>query len=110
MNVDSWGLTRVLLHPGHRGLVFSRSEIVITSSNGFPHFSQWNSYLGIGCLLLRPSSSLRRPWRSTRWLPRPAWLAPSQRRPLTVGEAPEMRPASPRMIPHAGPGRERRRA
>jgi hypothetical protein len=37
------GTTFVPLHFGHVGFVFSRSEMVMVSSNGFLHFSHRNS-------------------------------------------------------------------
>ena len=37
------GVTFVPLHAGHFGLAFSRSEMVMTSSNSLRHFSQRNS-------------------------------------------------------------------
>jgi hypothetical protein len=37
------GATLVPLHVGHMGFVFSRSAIVMMSSNGFLHFSHRNS-------------------------------------------------------------------
>ncbi len=43
MKPENCGTTFVSAHAGRIGLVFSRSEIVIVSSNGFLHLSQRNS-------------------------------------------------------------------
>src|SRR6516165_2501769 len=47
MKLASCGVTFVPLHEGHLGLAFSRSEMVMVTSNGFWHCSQRNSYLGM---------------------------------------------------------------
>jgi len=49
-------LSRVLLHFGHRCLVFSYSEIVNTKVNFFWHFSHRKSYVGMSSLLLKAMS------------------------------------------------------
>src|SRR5712692_7992417 len=50
-------VTFVLLHVGQLTLLFSRSERVMVSSNGFRHFSQMNAYLGMA--VTSPVSMLR---------------------------------------------------
>jgi len=47
MKGASCAVTFVLLHVGQLTLLFSRSEMVMVSSNGFRHFSQMNAYLGM---------------------------------------------------------------
>jgi hypothetical protein len=47
MKPPNCGTTLSPLHFGHVGFVFSRSEMVIVSSNGFLHVSQRNSYRGM---------------------------------------------------------------
>src|SRR5215468_10967810 len=58
MKAPSCGATFVPLHAGHVTLAFSRSEMVMMSSNGFVHSSHINSYLGM--VILPGQSSFRR--------------------------------------------------
>src|SRR5262249_6104176 len=58
MKAPSCGATFVPLHAGHVTLAFSRSEMVMMSSNGFVHSSHMNSYLGM--VILPGQSSFRR--------------------------------------------------
>src|SRR5207247_11030362 len=72
MKPPSCGVTFVPLHAGHWGFAFSRSESVMTSSNGFLHFSQRNSYLGIGqssiLLLVSVVGGIRLPVTTSYWM------------------------------------------
>src|SRR5262245_23203575 len=58
MKAPNCGATFVPLHAGHLTLAFSRSEMVMMSSNGFVHSSHINSYLGM--VILPGQSSFRR--------------------------------------------------
>jgi len=68
MKVPSCGVAFVLLHVGHLILAFSFSEMDIVSSNGFPHFSHMNSYLG---MVISPISPPRRTHSARRFKIRP---------------------------------------
>src|SRR5215831_19047658 len=72
MKAPNCGATFVPLHAGHLTLAFSRSEMVMMSSNGFSHSSHINSYLGM--VILPGQSSFRRAQR--RSVPPEALLAP----------------------------------
>src|SRR5262249_29027604 len=81
MKAPSCGATFVRLHAGHLTLAFSRSEMVMMSSNGFLHSSHINSYLGM--VILPGQSSFRRAQRRSVHL-KPL-LAPLARELVTWG-------------------------